>query len=230
MPPFQSKIFPLERYGHNLTVLARQGSFAPLQGQDATVSKLFQILLREDKKRHPLLLDDGEARRWKVVAEAIRRMAVGDAPDPLPQRQVIALDYEALLADLPNKKEPFEQRLRSIFNAMHESAGSFVLFLDHFHRFLGGEESEIDAATVLVPFLFRREFQRTIQLIGACTLEQYWRDIECDAAFQRCTFPFFTPEAEQEYQPIRAQRDAAIQEKIRRRHFSQEGAKPDHVR
>lgn len=220
MHSFQSKASPLEDYGRNLTALAQQGIFAPFPGQDATVSKLFQILVREDKKRHPLLLDGDEARRWKVLAEAIRRMAVGEAPDPLSKRQVIALDYEALPADLPATRGILEQRLRAIFNAMHESAGSFILLVDHFHLFVGGEKSQFDASPVLVPYLFRREFQWTIQLIGACTLEQYWRDIERNAAIQRCTFPFFTPEAEQEYRPIRAQRDAAIQEQIQRRRSS----------
>lgn len=195
MQPFQDDISPLERYGQNLTERARRGYFPSLPAREAAVSKFFQILLREDKKRHPLLLDEDASRRWQVVGEAIRRMAAGDAPEPLPGRQVISLKYEALLADLVSRQD-LEQRLRSIFDAMHESKGTFILFVDHFHRFLGGEESHIDAATVLVPYLFRQEFQRTIYLIGTCTLEQYRRCIERDAAFQRCMFPVFLSEAE----------------------------------
>lgn len=217
MYPFQSEASPLDRYGHNLTALAQQGSFSPLIGQDVTVSSMLQILLRDDKKRNPLLLDCDEARQWAVVAEVIRRMAVGDAPDPLPKQQVIGLDYEALLADLPDGRKSFEQRLRSIFNTMHQAAGTFVLFVNHFHHLVGGgEKSRIDASTLLTPAFQRCE----IQLIGACTLEQYWQDIERNASIQRCTAPVFTPEAEQAYRPIRTQRDAAIQERIRKRRSS----------
>lgn len=91
---------PLERYGHNLTELAKLGAFSPLSGQDAVVHRLFQVLLRENKC-NPVLLGSHKAERWAALIEVIRRMAIGDAPDPLPDKQVIVLDYEALLAGLP---------------------------------------------------------------------------------------------------------------------------------
>ncbi len=93
--------FALERYGHNLTHLARQEIFPPLIGYDVCVARVFQILLRQEKgpnKYNPLLLDTDEMRRWRVILEVVRRMAAGEAPDPLPTREVIALDYEALFA------------------------------------------------------------------------------------------------------------------------------------
>ena len=200
MPPFQSASFPLEHYGHNLTELARRGTFSPLAGQEVVVSWIFQILRRKNKC-NPLLLDFDETRRWKIVAEAIRRMAIGDAPEPLPTWQVIALDYEALFANLPDgiggsgevKDTPIE-RLRSIFNAMHQAAGSFVLYVDHFYRLVGGEgnPSTIDASTLLKPTLACRE----IKLIGTCTLEQYRRYIDRNVPIQRCCQPFLTSEAD----------------------------------
>jgi ATP-dependent Clp protease ATP-binding subunit ClpB len=222
---------PLECYGHNLTMLAQLGSFSPLAGQDALVDRVLQILLRKNKC-NPVLLDFDETRRWEVVAEVVRRMAMGDAPDSLCKRQVIALDYEALFANqsdealsrLERKKQMLMsrleeewalgeqesdeewwdrvgkmplwpeleewiaptvvlERLQSMFIAMHRSADSFVLFVDHFHRLVGGEWDRypVDAVTLLKPALARHQ----VQLIGACTLAQYRLHIERDAAIQR---------------------------------------------
>jgi ATP-dependent Clp protease ATP-binding subunit ClpB len=231
LPTFQSESSPLERYGHNLTTLAQQGAFSPLVGQEALVDRVFQILQRKNKC-NPVLLDFDETRRWEVVAEVVRRMDVGDAPDSLCKRQVIALDYEAMFANLSdetlNRLERRKQmlrarleekwawveqesdeewwdrvgklplwpeleewiaptvmleRLQSMFIAMHQSVDSFVLFVDHFHRLVGGERDRypIDATALLKPVLARHQ----VQLIGACTLVQYRLHIERDAALQR---------------------------------------------
>jgi hypothetical protein len=93
--------FPLKEYGHNLTHVAREGVFAPVGGYEASVARIFQILLRRGKNNHlynPLLLDLDEGRRWRVVIEVVRRIAAGEAPGSLPIREVIALNYEALFA------------------------------------------------------------------------------------------------------------------------------------
>ncbi len=240
MPNFRSESAPLERYGHNLTVLAQQGAFPPLAGQEVAVRNVLQVLQRKNKC-NPLILDVDETRRWAVVAEVIRRMAVGDVPDLFPTRQVIALDYEALFADLPDdtliyqerrkqmlsplfvKMAPVEQesteewwarvgkapfwpeleewlaptmvleRLQSMFTAMHQAEGSFLLFVDRFHRLLGGEWDRypIDAVALLKPALARRQ----TQLIGACTREQYRQYIERDAAISRRCQEICLPEA-----------------------------------
>ena len=114
----------LERYGHNLTELAKRGAFSPLNGQDAAVKRMFQVLLRENKC-NPVLLGSHEAGRWAVLTEGIRRMAIGDAPDPLPNKQVIALDYEALLTGLP--EDIFRPRVRRSYSfeaLIHAKPGS----------------------------------------------------------------------------------------------------------
>ena len=90
---------PLERYGHNLTTLAKRGAFSPLAGQEAVVNRMFHILQRKNKNV-PVILASDEARRWAIMAEVIRQMAMGNAPDPLPSRQVIGLDYEILFTHL----------------------------------------------------------------------------------------------------------------------------------
>ena len=226
---------PLERYTHNLTELAKLGTFSPLSGQDAVVERTFQLLLRDHSKCNPVLVGSHEAQRWEVLTEVVRRMAIGDAPDPLPDKQVIMLDYEALLADLPEEifrprvvksysftldalihakpgseewtilkelsrptslegKDTPRERLRLLFTALHQAAGSFLLFVDHFHRIVGGELDRypIDVAPLLVPMLARRQ----IQLIGACTLEHYRRSIEQDTSLQRRFQEVCMPEVE----------------------------------
>lgn len=230
---------PLEHYGHNLTRFARQGVFSPLVGYEASVARIFQILLHQQKvinKYNPLLVDLDEMRRWRVVIEVVRRMAAGEAPDPFPTQQVIALNYEALFANLPaylsshsfmvpeqplpsesewelalsdsGSEEMLEQlfqqcfvggwwpsleewnapnevlsRLQWLFLAVRQSEGKIVLFVNHFHRLLGGEHEryQIDARDLLKPTLARHE----IQLIGVCTPAQYRQYIERDAAIAR---------------------------------------------
>ncbi len=230
---------PLEQYGHNLTHLARQGVFSPLVGYEASVARIFQILLQREKSRNkynPLLVDMDGVRPWRIVIELARRMAAGEAPDPLPTWQIIALNYEALFADssaslrghspvipqrpLPNESEwemaladsgseemldqlftkyfpggwwpPLQEwnapnivlsRLQEIFLAVRQAEGRILLFVNHFHRLLGGEQQRypIDASALLKPALARGE----IHLLGACTPTQYRQYIERDAAISR---------------------------------------------
>lgn len=231
MSPFLNESDPLKCYGHNLTVHIQQGAFPPLAGQDAVVSKVFQVLQRRNKS-NPVIIDADETRRWAIVAEVIRRMTVGDAPEAFCKWQVIALNYEALFSNLSddddtlNRREHGKQmlsalekkldqvapdsaeawalldelfrwplleewiaptralaRLQAMFIAMHQASGTFLLFVDHFHRLIGGEWEKypIDATELLKPALARGQ----IQLIGACTPAQYRLYIERDAAMQR---------------------------------------------
>ncbi len=231
--------FPLEHYGYNLTHVARQGVFSPLVGYEVSLARIFQILLQQEKiknKCNPLLMDLDGMRRWRVVIEVVRRMAAGEAPDPLPTRQVIALNYEALFANVPaslsshafvapqqplpdesewevalgdsgsedmvdqlftkyfprglwpsleewNAPNVVLSRLQELFLAVRQAGGRILLFINHFHWLLGGEQQRyaIDASGLLKPVLARRE----IQLIGACTPAQYRQYIERDAAISR---------------------------------------------
>jgi ATP-dependent Clp protease ATP-binding subunit ClpB len=240
MPTMLDESAPLERYGHNVTRLAKLGEFSPLAGYEAVVDRALQILQRRNKN-NPVILASDEMKIWAIVAEVIRRMAMGDAPTPLLMRQVIRLDYEALFSNLsddiairqerreqqfsplreklarvqPDSEEelalleqlfrwPFLEewiaptmvleRLQSIFIAMYQAAGSFILYVDHFHRLVGGESDQypIDAFALLKPALARGQ----VQLIGACTREQYRQYIERDAALQRRFQEICLPEAE----------------------------------
>ncbi len=243
MSPLLSESAPLERYGHNLTRLAKRETFPPLASDEAMVTRVLQVLQRLNKNS-PLILASDEPRRWAIVAEVVRRIAVGDAPEPLLTRQVIGLDYEALFSSVsddtltrkariqerikykyaplheklaqaePDSEEEWAllaelfrwpsleewiaptmvlERLQSMFIAMHQAVGSFILYIDHFHRLLGGEPDRypIDAATLLKPALNRDR----IQLIGTCTFEQYRQHIERDAAIQRPCQEICVPES-----------------------------------
>lgn len=229
---------PLERYGHDLTRLATSGTFAPHTGDEAVVQRAFEVLQRT-KRYVPLILADDPSRRWAIVAEVIRRMAIGDAPAPLCRKQVVGLDYEALFTDLlddtllrqerikeryaplheqftrsragseeewaaleelfrwPSLQEWIAptmvlERLQSIFIAIHQAAGSIVLYVDHMHRLVGGEPDRyrIDAASLLKPALHRDH----LPLIGTCTRAQYRQHIERDAPLQRACQEICVPE------------------------------------
>jgi len=107
LPTSQNDASPLERYGHNLTLLAQQGIFPALTGYEGVVNRVFHILLRRARTHdhfNPVIVDVDGTTRKAVIAEMIRRMAVGKTPDPLPRQQVIALDYEALCANLSDNK------------------------------------------------------------------------------------------------------------------------------
>jgi ATP-dependent Clp protease ATP-binding subunit ClpA len=230
---------PLERYGHNLTRLAKLRTFAPLANHEAVIHRVFEVLQRQKTtKNSPVILASDETRRWSIVAEVIRRMGSGDAPF---LRQVIGLDYEALFTNLsddtasrqkqreqayaplweklvqakPGSDEEWAvldellrwpsleewiaptmalERLQSMFIAMNQTPGSFVLYVDHFHRLVGGEPDTypIDASALLKPALARGQ----VQLIGTCMLEQYRQYIERDAAIQRRCQEICLPEVE----------------------------------
>lgn len=117
MKSFPIDSFPLAHYGYNLTNLARQGLFSPLGEYEAVVERIFQVLLRQTPNHYnPLLLDLDESRQWQVIHEVVRRMAAGEAPDPLPIRQVIALNYETLFASDASENHPFEKAPRSLMS------------------------------------------------------------------------------------------------------------------
>jgi ATP-dependent Clp protease ATP-binding subunit ClpA len=200
--------FSLGSYGYNLTHLAREGMFSPLAGYEAIVARIFEILLRKEKSRlhyNPLLLADDELLTWRLLQEIVRRLAVGDAPDPLPSLQVIAPNYTALCGALSiNTREttgkaeeqlaqmvawppastwkPADEvlaRFQAFFPAALQSGHQMVLLLTDFHRLIGGEPQPyaVDVAPLLTPALARRE----IQLLGTSTLAHYRQSIERDA-------------------------------------------------
>ncbi len=212
MSDFFTNLSPLERYGHNLTQAVSQEAYASLVGvgYEIYVEQVFQTLLRKTRgKCNPLLLSSDERMRMQIVTEVAHRMAIGRAPSPLIRCQIIALNYEALFArqeknpieripkderDLLFSQSALEQehilrivfsRLQNLLLAVRQAQGETILFIDHLYRILGFEDERyaIDATSLLIPALARRE----VQMIGACTLAQYRKHIERFAAIS-CRF------------------------------------------
>ena len=115
----RSESAPLERYGRNLTLLAQQGAFSPFSGQEAIMDRVFQVLGRKERC-NPVIVDGDETRRWAIVAEVIRRMAVGDVAHSFSTWQVIALDYEALFANLSDDMLSRQERKIQIPSSLVE--------------------------------------------------------------------------------------------------------------
>ncbi len=189
----------LEKYSHDLTALARQGQFTPLQRREKEVERVFQVLARR-LKNNPMLIGEDSAERFAVAAEVIRRISTGDAPEVVRVRRVVtpdleaivpekvkvqravALDLEALVRDTQERGD-FEKLLKSIFVEIKQSEGQILLFIDNFPRLAGAGRAEnaIDMANILAPALSRGE----VCILGTSTLDNYRKYVERDAALQR---------------------------------------------
>lgn len=119
MPTFLNESAPLQQYTHNLTLLAQQGAFAPLAGEDAVIDRVFQVMGRKHKNV-PVILSADETRRWAIVAEVVRRMTVGDAPAPFPKQQVVALNFEALFSNLSDDTAMRRERREQQYAPLQE--------------------------------------------------------------------------------------------------------------
>jgi ATP-dependent Clp protease ATP-binding subunit ClpB len=172
----------LETYCDDLTALARGSRFAPLSGRDAEIERIFQILARPSRsKGNPLLIGDAGPERRAVVIEVVRWIAIGHMPERVSAQRVMALDTERLIAGITQRGE-LEERAKLILQAVRETAGQTMLFVDDFHRLVGGPpEPSIDIANLWKPFLGRSEGR----VFGTSTLDEYRIYIEKDAALQR---------------------------------------------
>ena len=171
----------LEKYTHDLTALARQGRFAPLQRREKEVVRVFQILARR-LKNNPMLIGEPGGDRFPIVAEVIRRISTDKVPEGITIQRVVALDLEKLIADTQRRGD-FEKLLKSVFAEIKQSEGKTALFVDNFHKLAGAGAAEkcIDAANVLIPALARKE----VTIIGTSTLDDYPKYVERDQSLQR---------------------------------------------
>jgi ATP-dependent Clp protease ATP-binding subunit ClpA len=180
-PPEELIPGTLEKYSHDLTALAQQGQFAPLQRREAEVERVFQVLARS-RKNNPMLIGEDNAERFAIIAEVARRISSGEIPEDIPFRRVVALDLEALIAGTTYRGD-FEQRLKSVFAEIRQAAEPTLLFVDKLHRLIGAGPAEgaIDVANILIPALSRGE----VCIIGTSTLDDYRKYVERDQALQR---------------------------------------------
>jgi ATP-dependent Clp protease ATP-binding subunit ClpB len=177
----EGKYESLEKYGRDLTQLAREGKLDPVIGRDDEIRRTIQILSRRTKN-NPVLIGEPGVGKTAIVEGLAQRIVSGDVPQSLKDRKLIALDMGALIAGAKYRGE-FEERLKAVLKEVTESGGNIVLFIDEIHTVVGAGATQgaMDAGNLLKPMLARGE----LRCIGATTLDEYRKYIEKDAALER---------------------------------------------
>jgi ATP-dependent Clp protease ATP-binding subunit ClpB len=186
----ESKYQALERYGRDLTQLARNNKLDPVIGRDEEIRRVIQVLSRRTKN-NPVLIGEPGVGKTAVVEGLAQRIIRGDVPEGLKDKQIFALDMGALVAGAKYRGE-FEDRLKAVLKEIADSEGRIVLFIDELHTVVGAgaAEGSMDAANLLKPMLARGE----LHTIGATTLNEYRKYIEKDAALERRFQPVLVDE------------------------------------
>jgi len=171
----------LERYGRDLTHLARGGKLDPVIGRDEVIRRVIQILSRRTKN-NPVLIGEPGVGKTAIVEGISQRIVKGDVPEGLKDKRIVALDMGALIAGAKYRGE-FEDRLKAVLNEIQQSEGEILLFIDEIHMVVGAgaAEGSMDASNLLKPMLARGE----LHCIGATTLDEHKKYIEKDAALER---------------------------------------------
>ncbi|MBK4348622.1 ATP-dependent Clp protease ATP-binding subunit [Lacisediminihabitans changchengi] len=172
---------PLERYGVDLTAIARTGKLDPVIGRDAEIRRVSQVLTRRTKN-NPVLIGEPGVGKTAVVEGLAQRIVAGDVADSLKGKRLVSLDLAALVAGAKYRGE-FEERLKAVLKEINDADGEIITFVDELHTLMGagGGEGSVAAANMLKPMLARGE----LRLIGATTLDEYREYIEKDAALER---------------------------------------------
>ena len=171
----------LERYGRNVTDLARQGKLDPVIGRVEEIRRTIQVLSRRTKN-NPVLIGEPGVGKTAIVEGLAERIVAGDVPSTLKDKELVELDMSSLVAGAKYRGE-FEDRLKSVLKEVSKSNGRVILFIDELHTIVGAgaTEGSMDAGNILKPALARGE----LHAIGATTLDEYRKYIEKDAALAR---------------------------------------------
>ena len=181
---------PLEKFGTDITALAREGKLDPVIGRDEEIRRTIQILSRRTKN-NPVLIGEPGVGKTAIVEALAQRIVKGNVPASLKDKRLISLEISSLLAGASFRGQ-FEDRLKAVLKEVEEAAGEIILFVDEIHTMVGAGKSEgsMDAGNMLKPALARGK----LHMIGATTLAEYRQYVEKDAALERRFQPVYVGE------------------------------------
>jgi len=186
----EKKFRALPKYTRSLTKMALENKLDPVIGRDEEIQRVIQILSRRTKN-NPILIGEPGVGKTAIAEGLASRIAIGDVPESLKDKDLVSLDLGALIAGTKYRGE-FEERLKAIIKEIERAEGKILLFVDEIHTVIGAGAAEgaMDASNMLKPALAHG----TLHLIGATTLREYQKHIERDPAFQRRFQPVYVPE------------------------------------